>query len=70
MGPDPARERGGDARAIQVEPRVADLRKGAREAGRSPLDLLIFTLLTVIVGHQPQAAAEPASATPAPPKAD
>ena len=34
-----------------LAPRVADLRKGAREAGRSPSDLLIFTLLTVIVGR-------------------
>jgi alkanesulfonate monooxygenase SsuD/methylene tetrahydromethanopterin reductase-like flavin-dependent oxidoreductase (luciferase family) len=34
-----------------LAPRVADLRKGAREAGRSPNDLLIFTLLTVIVGR-------------------
>jgi alkanesulfonate monooxygenase SsuD/methylene tetrahydromethanopterin reductase-like flavin-dependent oxidoreductase (luciferase family) len=33
-----------------LAPRVADLRKGAREAGRSASDLLIFTLLTVIVG--------------------
>jgi alkanesulfonate monooxygenase SsuD/methylene tetrahydromethanopterin reductase-like flavin-dependent oxidoreductase (luciferase family) len=34
-----------------LAPRVADLRKGAREAVRSPSDLLIFTLLTVIVGR-------------------
>jgi alkanesulfonate monooxygenase SsuD/methylene tetrahydromethanopterin reductase-like flavin-dependent oxidoreductase (luciferase family) len=32
-------------------PLVADLRKGAREAGRSASDLLIFTLLTVIVSR-------------------
>ena len=30
---------------------MAELRKGAREAGRSASDLLIFTLLTVIVGR-------------------
>jgi alkanesulfonate monooxygenase SsuD/methylene tetrahydromethanopterin reductase-like flavin-dependent oxidoreductase (luciferase family) len=34
-----------------LAPRVADLRKGAREAGRSPSDLLIFTLLPVIDGR-------------------
>ncbi len=34
-----------------LAPRVAELRKGALAAGRAPSDLLIFTLLTVIVGR-------------------
>jgi alkanesulfonate monooxygenase len=34
-----------------LAPRVADLRRDAREHGRDPRDLLIFTLMTVIVGR-------------------
>jgi alkanesulfonate monooxygenase len=34
-----------------LAPRVADLRRSAREQGRNPSDILIFTLVTVIVGH-------------------
>jgi alkanesulfonate monooxygenase len=34
-----------------LAPRVADLRRGAREHGRADSDILIFTLMTVIVGR-------------------
>jgi alkanesulfonate monooxygenase len=34
-----------------LAPRVADLRRGARAQGRPASDLLIFTLMTVIVGR-------------------
>ena len=34
-----------------LAPRVADIRRGARAQGRDPRDILIFTLMTVIVGR-------------------
>ncbi len=34
-----------------LAPRVADLRRGVREHGRAAADVLIFTLMTVIVGR-------------------
>ena len=34
-----------------LAPRVADLRRGVREQGRAPSDVLVFTLMTVIIGR-------------------